>query len=672
VHRAPSSAISDRKENEKRLEETRAFLAQSSDMAKIGFWICDHEWSDGHATNTYSLWSEGVESIYGFHPGKLDSVHGSEPNPGEAGLNSTRDLMDSPGPWSVDEEELIYPDDRERVLDAFDRLLTKGEMLDCEYRIVLPNGETKWVHDVGGATDFRDGKCRRTYGTIQDITDQKEVSARLEEINTFLTQSSEMAKTGYWVCEHEGFTYPYWSEGMDQIFGLDSGGVDGVDKLVPHMGNSGMIHPDDAGRVQTCFAKFVTDGTPMDIEYRIVRPDNETRWIREIGAAIDFRDGKCWRSYGTTQDITERVHTEESLRESLQMNETIFADSPIGIAIFDDAGQCISVNDMFCGILGAAKQDVLAQNYHDMATWKECGLYDLALDCLATGNRKKHEIQTDSIFGKHLFAECHLASIDVNDKRHLLLMMTDMSDRKTLETQLIQQSKMATLGEMATGVAHELNQPLNVIRLAAHNVMSRVRKNSADPEYIHDKLEKIEKQVIRATSIIDHMRIFGRRAEACPSRLAPKAMVDSALGLIGEQLRLAGIDVHVDAPEASQEFLGHQVQVEQVLLNLLGNARDQLQGVKDGKHIFITIASDDKKIRILVEDNGGGIPEDVLPRIFEPFFTTKEVGAGTGLGLSISYGIVTDMGGAIEVANTERGARFTITLPAREAETAVA
>ncbi|NQV45700.1 MAG: PAS domain S-box protein [Rhodospirillales bacterium] len=652
--------ITDRKENEARLEETRKLLTQSEKMAKFGYWICEHD------TFTYPLWSDGLMSIYGLDPTGPEKFHKSALDPDQSGHDGKNEHQKSSDGASLDEMSLIHPDDRAEASEAFSRLVTKGEMLDCEYRIVLPGGEIKWLRDVGTVFDPGDGGCQRSYGTTQDITEQKNNEIRLEEINAFLAQSSHMSKIGHWVCEHQGFTYPYWSDGMDAIFGIDPETGAKATGGVPNLGNEGMTHPDDAERVQACFERMTIHGEPMDVEYRIMLPGNELRWVREVGLGIDYRDGQCWRSYGTTQDITERVLAEQSLRESLQMNETIFAGSPVGISIFDDAGQCISTNDVICDIIGATKEDIMAQNYHEIDSWKQSGLYEVALECLATGERAKHEMQTISTFGKQLFVECHLAPIEVRGRQHLLFMMTDMKDQKMLQAQLIQQSKMATLGEMATGVAHELNQPLNVIRMAVHNVLRKIGKNTVEPKYLNDKLERIDQQVDRATSIIDHMRVFGRRADVVPVRLDPREMVNGTMNLIGEQLRIDGVDVVIDMPEACPVIMGHQVQVEQVLLNLLGNARDQIEGHDGKKRINIAVTHDDHKVLIAVEDTGGGIPDDVLPRIFEPFFTTKEVGTGTGLGLSISYGIVVDMGGRIVAANTDHGARFTITLPVCE------
>jgi len=240
----------------------------------------------------------------------------------------------------------------------------------------------------------------------------------------------------------------------------------------------------------------------------------------------------------------------------------------------------------------------------------------------------------------------------------------DITEAKNMQDQLIQSSKMATLGEMATGVAHELTQPLNVIRMAVSNIQRKSKNNKAEPKYLSGKLEKIDDQIERASAIIDHMRIFGRKSDASPVLLDPKKVVQSTLGLIGEQLRLANIEVVREALDHCHPILGHQVQIEQVLLNLIGNARDSLQSKKDGdKRISITVGENDASVFIAIEDTGSGIAEDDLSRVFEPFFTSKEIGKGTGLGLSISYGIINDMGGTITAANTDDGARFVVTLP---------
>jgi PAS domain S-box-containing protein len=236
-------------------------------------------------------------------------------------------------------------------------------------------------------------------------------------------------------------------------------------------------------------------------------------------------------------------------------------------------------------------------------------------------------------------------------------------ERREAANQMIQSSKLATLGEMATSVAHELNQPLNVIRMAAGNSRRKLSKGTASSAYLSDKLERIEDQTVRAAAIIDHMRMFGREAKEHPESIDPRKIVRNALDLMGEQLRLAGIKIVTELPESCSLILGHAIQLEQVILNLLTNARDAVAEREGEAKIILRVFEDDQGVHITAEDTGGGIAEDVLPRIFEPFYTTKEMGKGTGLGLSVSYGIVRDMDGAIRAESIENGARFIITLP---------
>lgn len=237
---------------------------------------------------------------------------------------------------------------------------------------------------------------------------------------------------------------------------------------------------------------------------------------------------------------------------------------------------------------------------------------------------------------------------------------TDVTERNHAQTQLIQSAKLATLGEMATSLAHELNQPLNVIRMAADSTLERIDDGDRDFDNVRAKLERISRQTVHAAAIIDHMRIFGRKSDGELQPIDPRDAVEGALTIMTERLRLHSIDLSVDLPDGCTSVMGHAVQLEQVLLNILTNAFDALE-VRDialgPKSIDIRIADrkSEGNVEIMVEDSGGGIKDEVITRLFEPFVTTKEIGKGTGLGLSISYGIVTDMGGTIEAGNTERG-----------------
>lgn len=249
----------------------------------------------------------------------------------------------------------------------------------------------------------------------------------------------------------------------------------------------------------------------------------------------------------------------------------------------------------------------------------------------------------------------------------MLAVGQDITELRNTQAQVIQASKLATLGEMATSVAHELNQPLNVIRLTAQNSQRFLQVKGVDSSYIAKKLGRIEEQTERAAAIIDHMRMFGRKAQEKPEPLDPCSLVTNALHLVKTQLTLAGIKLTQNFPDGCSKIIGHPIHIEQVILNLVSNARDALENLDSAdKQVCFSVSDDGDQVCIVCEDNGPGIPASALARLFEPFYTTKPMGKGTGLGLSVSYGIVRDMGGQLHAENTDRGARFSITLPAHE------
>jgi len=231
------------------------------------------------------------------------------------------------------------------------------------------------------------------------------------------------------------------------------------------------------------------------------------------------------------------------------------------------------------------------------------------------------------------------------------------------QEQLVQAGKLATLGELTTGVAHELNNPLNNIGLYVGNVIDRIRLGADDAEPLVSDLEKAMEQVRKATEIISHLRTFGRAARVSIEQVDVDDVIERSLLLVHEQLRLRGIEVELELCPDELLVVANPIQLEQVFINLLTNARDALA---DSKRKTIRIASsrDGEKIRIAFSDTGPGIPLELQQRIFDPFFTTKEVGTGTGLGLSITYSILKEHGGRISVEPKRgRGASFLIQLP---------
>jgi C4-dicarboxylate-specific signal transduction histidine kinase len=236
------------------------------------------------------------------------------------------------------------------------------------------------------------------------------------------------------------------------------------------------------------------------------------------------------------------------------------------------------------------------------------------------------------------------------------------------QEQLVQAGKLATLGELTTGVAHELNNPLNNIDLFVGNAVDLIELSVADKGRIVGQLRQAMQQVRKATEIISHLRTFGRAAPASREPMPVRQIIERALSLMHEQLRLREIEVEVDLGTEEPWIVGNAIQMEQVFINLLTNARDAMAD-SPRRMIRISGCAGPTATDIAFADTGQGIPPGLERRIFDPFFTTKEVGKGTGLGLSIAYGIIKEHGGTISLVSAPgEGATFHIHLPLAAAE----
>lgn len=251
-----------------------------------------------------------------------------------------------------------------------------------------------------------------------------------------------------------------------------------------------------------------------------------------------------------------------------------------------------------------------------------------------------------------------------------VLAVTDLTARRSLDLQMMHSARLATLGEMAASIAHEFNQCLHVIRLASEAVQMDIGDGLLDPGRLAKRADNILSQVDRLTEMVTHMRTISRREGQDKQVFSPQTAVDSALRMVEPMLKADGIQVVRQGRLDGVRVLGHQVRLEQVLLNLLNNGRDAIRDRfrRDGNTggtITVTCAQHPElpRLCIRVRDDGTGIATAVGCHIFDPFVTTKDGGKGLGLGLSISRGICTEMGGSLSFENVEGGAEFTIDLP---------
>jgi two-component system NtrC family sensor kinase len=237
------------------------------------------------------------------------------------------------------------------------------------------------------------------------------------------------------------------------------------------------------------------------------------------------------------------------------------------------------------------------------------------------------------------------------------------SQLEAAQTQLLQSEKLSALGEFVAGVAHELNNPLTSV-VGFSEILRGENLNAQSQHYAN----MIFKAAQRCQRIVSLLPSFARPQKPERKPVSVNALVESVLEIVGYPLRTSNIEVLTRLAPELPLIMADGNQIQQVLLNVLNNARQAIEAGRTNGRIIITTTAHGANVRILIQDNGPGIPQEIIPRIFNPFFTTKGVGKGTGLGLSLCYGIVKEHGGTITpVSRAGEGAIFTIELPALEA-----
>jgi len=370
--------------------------------------------------------------------------------------------------------------------------------------------------------------------------------------------------------------------------------------------------------------------------------------------------------------MTQRLQgSEQELKASEEKYRSLFDNDPNPIFVFDRSTfQIIDANIRATEKYGYSKGELLQMSFRDLGDPEDAekirsSVVEACIFLPKVRHRKKD--------GSRMHVDIHSCPRVHLGEDVIIANIADISDSIQAEAQLIQASKMATLGEMSAGVAHELNQPLNAIRIGSDLLKKMVdRGQRLEPDLAGKVSREISDQVERAANIINHLREFGRKSESDElEKVNINKPIRDVFTVLGQQLKLRQIKVNLDLDENLPPVYGVSNRLEQVFINLVMNARDAIEemlekGYEKKREGLLTIRTYQEKGRVVavVRDNGSGMPERVKEKVFEPFFTTKDLGRGTGLGLSISYGIIKDYEGTIEVESMPgSGTIFKISFP---------
>ncbi len=388
---------------------------------------------------------------------------------------------------------------------------------------------------------------------------------------------------------------------------------------------------------------------------------------------VDWVVGPCREEAGEIIGLlvhagpaTDRERILRRLGEQEALVRALFDKSPVGLNLCRLDGLWVESNPAFLEIIGYSQEEadggltyweLTPSEYDDdekvqLASLESTGRY---------GPYEKEFIRKD---GSRIPVRLNGFIIERDGEKFIWSLIEDISAQRDLEAALRHQqaaaeqsAKLASIGEMAAGVAHEINNPLQIIEAAAYELQLAQRDGGPAPL---DAIEAIRSATERAASIVRGLRKFGREDTTEAELIAVESLIDDALLLTQERFRSHGVSLHVDV-STKRAVRCTPLELSQVLVNLLGNAFDVVRA--DRGEIWLEARDDgEAHVVIAVADSGPGVPEALRERVFEPFFTTKPVGTGMGLGLSISRRIVTALGGAMSYQTAPRSA-FVVRLP---------
>jgi two-component system, sporulation sensor kinase E len=429
-----------------------------------------------------------------------------------------------------------------------------------------------------------------------------------------------------------------------------------------------VVHPEDLETVMDHLRLGVDHGKTYEIEHRLQFSDGVSKWVYTIVEPAVTSAGKVVKLYGTTQDITERKRAEVELRNKTNELQTIFDSIGDGINVYDHGGRIQHHNlispQLFPGktVPGNSCREI----FHPETAFspQECpverALHGERVDTSLVSARDGQKTQYIDITATPIRDA-------LGEKNRALVFFRDVSEKRLQEMHLIQTEKMSSIGVLATGIAHEINNPLTSVAGCAEALLRRFRDEPALKEDLRFEvfphyLDMIVRESYRCKGIIDHLLSFGRKSDGSAVKVDMNMVLLEILELLRYQPNFRQIKVETHLKKDLPRVLGDPSGLRQVCMNLLVNAHQAISG--SGLVEIRTDKVDSTMVSVVIRDTGGGMSPTILDRIWEPFFTTKETGSGVGLGLALTYSIVKRHGGDIQVeSRVGEGSQFTVLLP---------
>ncbi len=652
-------ALQDR---EQQLQASQVRLAEAQALAHMGHW-------DYRTFGDDLFVSDEFSRIYGFKP-------------------------QDPSPTWADLIERIHPDDRQHITHTLSSV--DSEAVGAEHRIIWPNGEERHVQAVARKR-IKNNRVEATFGILLDITDRRraEDARRLSqqaliESEARMAEAQALAHMGHWILDYKTKQFTC-SDEFYRLYGHKPGA------FPPHFKTfNEQIHPEDRERIETSLTRVRS--RPISENFRIIRPDGEICYLR--ASAIPFYSGgkEIERVFGISIDVTEQTKTELALQASQELVSTAFKASPDGIAfIHSESLKIIDSNPTFQRISGFSDEELKQQPIDILKAHRttQDGPMQLAQMLKEKHQVNDWEIDLHNKQGDKVNCLVSWRTVKLHNQHQKFVFLHDVTQLRQLEKtnlkqtkQLLQADKLASIGTMVAGVAHEINNPNHIIQMNTdlltefnHQILELLEELPAEKiaqqhfnglslneisETMPQLFDDIKSCTKRIARIVRDLKDFAQpreRAEYLPLDL--NHVIEQSLMLLAPALENKSVQLNLDL-HPLPNIAGDSQQLQQIIVNLTMNAID---AYLPGDNETVTINSfwleGENQVVCEILDQGCGIASEYLDQIFDPFFTTKQERGGTGLGLAISFQLVREHRGTFEVkSKIGEGTKMRITFPA--------
>jgi PAS domain S-box-containing protein len=571
---------------------------------------------------------------------------------------------------------MVHPDDLERVLTTWRKLVADGKPREIESRLRRSDGEYRWFLSRCYPLADRSGHIRGWYGCDTDIHDLKTAEATLRRSEGYLAEAQRLSHTGSWARDAATDEMKYSSEEFYRVIGFDP--HDGLPRYETFLER---IHPEDQASGREAVEKARREKAEYELDYRLIHPSGEIRDIHAIGHPVLSPAGDLVEFVGTVMDITERKRVEGKLRRSeAYLTEAQRLTHTGSWAYSIEATELIHSSEEYCRLFGfdpgsgVPSFEEVIQRIHPEDRAPAMQEFESSRRAGTDFDAHFRIVHPDGTT-KYAYGTGHPVFDASGNVSGMVGTVMDVTERKQAEEErerlrqaqsdLARVNRVTTMGELTASLAHEVNQPIGAAVTNASTCLRWLASDTPNLEEARAAAMRVVTDGRRAAEIISRVRQLFKKGTQERESVDINEVIREMIVLLQGEAERHGILVMTDLARDIPQLMGDRVQLQQVMMNLIMNSIDAMKNV-DGTRGLAVVSRllENEEILVSVSDTGVGLPQQQADQIFNAFFTTKL--HGTGMGLRISGTIVESHGGRLWAEhNSPRGANFHFTLPTK-------